>query len=82
MIYDRKCLDCDTIFEVSCKMAEKETKEFQCPNCTSKSGAFIPVSPTFLDARGITDRHPAEKTGFDRVLKDIDARMGTKSFNP
>lgn len=80
MIYDKKCTDCSTVFEVICKISEKESKVSYCPECGSSDSSYIPTAPVFLDSRGITDRHPAEKTGLDKVLKRIDRDLGTKCF--
>jgi len=77
MIYDKKCDDCGCTFEVSCKYDEKASNVSSCPECGSTMGSYIPSAPVFLDARGITDRHPSEKTGFIKVLKNIDKTYGT-----
>jgi putative FmdB family regulatory protein len=39
-LYDRRCSSCDELFEVSCKIAEKEDPH-ECPHCGSIDGEWM-----------------------------------------
>jgi len=80
MRYDKQCQACQHTFEVSCKMAEKNTAIFSCPECESCDSVYLLSVPVFLAPGSITVKHPAEKTGFDRVLKAMDKTMGTNCY--
>ena len=43
-LYDRKCNTCDAIFEVVCKISEKENKH-ECPECDSVDGYWMIGAP-------------------------------------
>lgn len=39
-LYDRKCNACDALFEVNCKIAEKDNPH-ECPECGSTDGVWM-----------------------------------------
>lgn len=72
MIYDRQCGACEELFEVNCRMADKDL-DHACPYCGSVDGEWRPVSPNFT-MRG--DRLMTQKkdAGFKEVLQKIQER--------
>lgn len=38
-LYDRRCTNCSSVFEISCKISEK-SNEFECPECKSTAGEW------------------------------------------
>lgn len=67
--YDRKCNTCNTDFEVICKIAEKHTKEFNCPNCQDTNGEWSIGSPQIVEHQRISTSK--KDTGFKEVLQKI-----------
>lgn len=43
-LYDRKCAECDALFEVTCKIAEKDNTH-ECPECGATDGAWMFGTP-------------------------------------
>lgn len=43
-LYDRKCNECDALFEVNCKIAEKDNPH-ECPECGATDGAWMFGTP-------------------------------------
>lgn len=43
-IWDRHCEKCDELFEVTCKIAEKDNT-FECPYCGSTDGVWRMSAP-------------------------------------
>ena len=43
-LYDRKCNQCDTLWEVNCKISEKD-QPHECPECGSTDGAWMISTP-------------------------------------
>lgn len=72
-VYDRKCLTCDELYEVTCKISEKDTIKPECPNCGSQSGDWM-LSATAFSMRGDRFMHTTEKRGFNEVLRNISAK--------
>lgn len=74
--YDRKCEPCGEIFEVVCKIAEKETKVINCPYCDSVKGGWMigaPVSsmrPERFSANAKNNR----AQGFKEVIQKVQER--------
>lgn len=66
--YDFKCDDCAEVFEVTCKVSERE--EQHCPKCSSKNyhthfSTGVPIGdPVRLGVRGLDN-------GFKEVLSKI-----------
>ena len=68
-VYDRKCDDCDQLFEVNCKISEK-TETHECPYCGSTEGQWMIGAPQLSLASSLgttTDK----KTGFHEVVQKI-----------
>jgi putative FmdB family regulatory protein len=43
-LYDRKCNQCQTVYEVNCKISEKDNKH-KCPECGSVNGDWLISTP-------------------------------------
>lgn len=75
-LYDFKCSECDTVFDVLCKIAERESQA--CPLCGSKKyqahhlGMAALGDPVRLGIRTIDN-------GFREVLQKIGSNNGKKS---
>jgi putative FmdB family regulatory protein len=71
-LYDRSCNACEELFEVNCKISEKDHPK-ECPFCGSTEGEYRPSAPA-MTIRG--DRLMTHKTdkGFDEVLSKIKER--------
>ena len=74
MLYNRQCNKCEELFEVNCRMADKEL-DHACPYCGSVEGEWRPVSPNFTmhSERLMTKKKDA---GFKEVLQKIASRNG------
>lgn len=69
--YSRKCLKCDELFDVHCRIADKETPK-KCPYCDSEEGTYMLSVPMFMSR---SDRLMGKKdTGFTEVLSKIAER--------
>lgn len=67
--YDRKCEQCDELFEVTCKISEKDN-DHECPYCGSIDGVWQISAPKLSLASSLgttTDK----KTGFHEVVQKI-----------
>lgn len=71
-LYDRSCTACDEIFEVNCKISEKDN-DHECPYCGSIDGEWRVSSPNFTTRpdRLMTAKKDA---GFKEVLQKIQSR--------
>lgn len=71
-VYDRHCNSCDELFEVTCRIADKETPK-ECPYCGSSDGDYRPSAPnmTIRSDRLMTHKKDA---GFGEVLSKIKER--------
>lgn len=71
--YDRHCTKCDEIFDVFCKMAEKDEIKPECPYCASIEGEWMLSAPAFsMDpTRFMTTKRDS---GFKEVLSKIGER--------
>lgn len=72
-IYSRQCTKCDELFDVTCKIAEKDTAVHECPYCGSIEGEYRPTScMTSMDSgRFMTKK---QDSGFKEVLQKIQER--------
>lgn len=69
-LYDRKCNICDELFEVQCKIVEKDNPH-ECPYCGSTDGDWMIGKPNFSrDVQGKLKRDG----GFREVLSKIHER--------
>lgn len=75
-LYDFKCSDCSTVFDVMCKISERESQT--CPKCGSKNyqahhlGMAALGDPVRLGIRTVDN-------GFREVLHKIGSNNGRKS---
>jgi putative FmdB family regulatory protein len=71
-IYDRQCSDCEELFEVTCRIAEKDNTH-ECPYCGSTAGEWRPTScmTTIRPDRLMTAK---KDNGFKEVLDKIKER--------
>ena len=70
--YDRHCTACDNIFEVTCKIAEKDDPH-PCPSCESTDGEWYVGAPMFA-ARSDRLMTMKQDNGFKEVLAKIAER--------
>ena len=78
-LYDYQCTECETVFEVSCKISEKGDPH-PCPNCQStKTGSTIISAPRLGDsiALGLNQHQRA----FKEVLNKIHKRAAGSALN-
>lgn len=77
--YDFQCLDCSTVFEVSCKISEKD-KPHNCPTCdsTATESRFF-SAPRLGDSISLgLNQH---QRGFREVLNKIHKRSAGSVMN-
>jgi putative FmdB family regulatory protein len=75
-LYDFKCSDCDTVFDVMCKISERESQA--CPSCGSKNyqAHHIGMAP-LGDAVRLGVR--SVDNGFREVLSRINSANGRQA---
>lgn len=78
-LYDYQCAECETFFEVSCKISEKENPHL-CPNCKSaKTESRIVSAPRLGDSIALgLNQH---QRGFKEVLNKIHTRAAGSVLN-
>lgn len=78
-LYDFQCVECETIFEVQCKMSEKQNPH-SCPNCESiKTESRILSAPRLSDSISLgLNQH---QRGFKEVLKKIHTKTSGSVLN-
>lgn len=78
-LYDFQCVECETVFEVSCKIAEKSNPH-ECPNChSSKTESRIFTAPKHGDSIRLgLNQH---QRGFKEVLNNIHKRTSGSALN-
>jgi putative FmdB family regulatory protein len=71
-LYSRHCNACDELFDVQCKIAEKDL-DHECPYCASTDGTWMLSAPA-VSMRG--DRFMTNKkdAGFSEVISKIAER--------
>lgn len=70
--YDRQCNECDELFEVISKIADKDEPK-ECPYCGSTDGAYHISAPHFT-MRGDRLMTQKQDNGFKEVLDKIKER--------
>ena len=77
--YDRQCGECQELFEVSCKIAEKSDPHV-CPECGSTNGEWVMSSPHFSmrPERYMTTK---KDRGFVEVISKIQERNKRTSIS-
>lgn len=71
--YTRVCDNCSAVFDVHCKIVEKNLPIHKCPKCTSIMGLWQLSSPSF-SMRGDRYMHNKKDSGFSEVLSKIKER--------
>lgn len=76
-LYDRKCRSCDELFEVMCKISEKDNVQ-ECPSCGSIDGTWmVGTAPRLIEP----ERLGRLKRGDTReVLSKIHGRNATSTL--
>lgn len=71
--YTRHCDACDEIFDVLCRIADRDTAVHECPHCGGKGGSWMLSAPTLSrhSERLMTHR---PDSGFREVLSKIQER--------
>lgn len=72
-VYSRQCNKCEELFDVTCKIAEKDTTIHECPYCGSTEGEYRPTSchTSMESTRFMTNK---KDSGFKEVLQKISER--------
>ena len=68
-VYDRYCNDCDTLFEVTCKISEKDDTH-ECPYCASTDGEWRISAPQLSLASSLGTTND-KRSGFHEVVQKI-----------
>lgn len=76
--YDIQCNDCDNVFEVFCKISERNDVK-ECPNCNSLETEQKPSAPRIGDAVRLGITKP--DNGFKEVLQKIHSRTPGSVLN-
>jgi putative FmdB family regulatory protein len=71
--WDKKCNDCDALFEVRCRIAEKEEIK-ECPHCGGTDSTYMLSTPTLSRHSERLMTHKADTGGFGQVLDKIKER--------
>lgn len=74
-LYDRKCEKCDEIFEVNCKISEKDDPK-ECPYCGATEGTYMMSAPmsSIRPERFSANVKNNKGKGFSEVLSKISER--------
>lgn len=70
--YDRKCGTCETVFEVTCKISEKNLDMHYCPECGLSEGEWLVSAPALVEHQRLSTAK--KDTGFKEVLQKIATR--------
>ena len=70
-LYNRKCNQCDALWEVNCKISEKDNQH-ECPECGSTDGAWMISTPTAIPPERLGRGRDG---GFREVLHKIHHSM-------
>ncbi len=68
-VYDRHCNKCDEVFEVVCKISEKDATH-ECPMCGSIDGTWLLSAPA-VSMNGARFSNSDNKSGFGDVIQKI-----------
>ena len=83
-LYDFICNDCDSPFEVSCKISELKTKEHSCPVCNSLNVTqHILTAPIRAESHrlGVNHRQKEFKDVLNRIHKTTPGSQLDKTTN-
>lgn len=78
-LYDYQCMKCETVFEVTCKIAERSDPH-KCPNCNSvetEQRAFVAPRQGDSIALGLNQH----QRGFKEVLNKVHKRTAGSAMN-
>ena len=70
--YDKKCNECDELFEVRCRIAEKDEPK-ECPHCGSMDSVYMLSTPVLSRHSERLMTHKKD-SGFGEVLSKISER--------
>ena len=71
-LYDRSFNDCEELFTVFCRIADKETPK-ECPKCGSTDGVYMLAAPTLSRHSERLMTHRSDK-GFGEVIDRVKER--------
>ncbi len=71
-LYDRHCTVCDELFEVQCKIAEKENPHI-CPYCGSTEGEWYVGAAAVSTNPSRFSTHKKD-SGFNEVIQKIQSK--------
>ena len=70
--YDKKCNECDELFDVICRIADKDLPK-ECPYCGSMDSVYMLQAPTLSRHSERLMTHKKDR-GFAEVLSKISER--------
>lgn len=71
-MYDRSCTACDELFEVICKISERDSVH-ECPSCGSVKGEWRPSAP-MMSMRSERFMTHKKDNGFKEVISKVQER--------
>jgi putative FmdB family regulatory protein len=69
-LYDRRCGKCEALWEISCKISEKD-HDHECPECGSVDGEWMMSAPNVSMQSGRFGNTTDKKSGFHEVVSKI-----------
>ena len=76
--YDRRCSGCGNVFEVSCKIAEKQN-DHPCSDCNNLEGEWLISAPSLVEHQRMSTAK--KDSGFKEVLQKISERNPRTNVN-
>ena len=70
-MWDRRCVTCDNLWEVMCKIQEKDDQR-ECPECGSIHGEWMCSAPA-VQMQSTRFMNTDKRTGFGDVIQKIQA---------
>ena len=83
-LYDFQCNDCQSVFEISCKIIDLKNTIHTCPNCSSQSTAqriFSPPLRAESHRLGLNTRQKEFKDVLNRIHKTTPGSVLDKTTN-
>ena len=71
--YTRHCLKCDELFDVLCRIADRDALAHECPYCGDEGGEWMITAPALSRDSGRLMTHKSD-SGFKEVLSKIKER--------
>ena len=78
--YTRHCAKCDEIFDVLCRIADRDTLTHECPYCGDNAGVWMLSAPTLSRHSERLMTHRPDR-GFGEVLSKIQERNKRTSIS-